>query len=193
MNRRAAWTLAVTWVFVAIGCVPYRNMHDPCWLERNSYTARQEVVEAFAPQVQNGHILDQTIWNYDFDKGTDQLNPMGMAKLDYIVRRRPFPDANVYLATAHDVVYDPNNPDSFGLARRELDGKRTVAIRNYLHAQMVGRPMKFEIMIHDPFEVGQPAEAAAASMRLWTTAVSGSLGFGGGGGAAPGVSTSTQS
>ena len=192
MNRRTAWMLAMATFTVAVGCVPYRNMVDPCWPERYSFTAKREVIEAFAPQVQNGHILDQTMWNYDFDKGSDVLNPMGQAKLEYMVRRRPFPDPNVYLATAHDLVYDPNNPESYGQSRRTLDTKRVIAIRNYLQAQMVGRPMNFEIMIHDPFEVGQPSEAAAQSMHAWTTAAQATLGATGGS-AAPGVSTATQS
>jgi hypothetical protein len=193
MNRRAAWMLVMAAFSAAVGCVPYRNMVDPCWPDRYAFTAQREVIESFAPQVQNGHILDQTIWNYDFDKGTDLLNPMGMAKLEYMVRRRPFPDPTVYLATAHDVNYDPNNPESYGLGRRTLDGKRALAVRNYLQAQMVGRPMKFEILIHDPFEVGQSAEAAANSMRQWTAAAQGTIATGGGINAGPGVSTTTQS
>jgi hypothetical protein len=186
--------LAMATFASAVGCVPYRNMVDPCWPERYNFTARREVVECFAPQVQNGHILDQTVWNYDFERGTDQLNPMGWAKLDYLVRTRPFPDPNVYLATARDIVFDPNNPAAYGDARRALDTKRVLAVRNYLQAQMVGRPMTFEVMIHDPFEVGQPAEAAALSMRSWTTNAQGALGGAAtGGGTAPGVATTTQS
>src|SRR6266446_6374697 len=100
MNRRTAWMLAAGLAGAAAGCVPYRNMVDPCWPQRYNYTARREVVEAFAPQVQNGHVLDQTIWNYHFDEGSDQLNGMGLAKLDYMVRRRPAPDPSIYLATA---------------------------------------------------------------------------------------------
>src|SRR5262245_5759462 len=66
---------------VAGGCFPYRNLVDPCHHDRYSYVARREVMDAFAPQVQNGHVLDQTVFNYHFDKGTDKLNPMGIQKL----------------------------------------------------------------------------------------------------------------
>src|SRR4051794_40688310 len=40
----------------AVGCDTYQKCVDPCWPERYNQTARREVVSAFAPQVQNGHI-----------------------------------------------------------------------------------------------------------------------------------------
>jgi hypothetical protein len=176
MNRHMAWMLVAGLAAVAAtGCETYHNLVDPCWPARYNYTARREVVEAFAPQVQNGHILDQTIWNYDFEKGTDQLNPMGFAKLDNLVQRRPQPDPNIYLATARDVRFDPANPEAYGEGRKELDSKRVAAVQKYLQAQMVGRPMQFEVMLHDPFEVGLPGEAAALAIRQNNLGASGTL------------------
>ena len=69
-------------LFTLAGCAAYRDIVDPCWPERYNYMARQEVKEGFAPQVQNGHVLDQTVWNYHFEaKKTgepgDQLNAAG--------------------------------------------------------------------------------------------------------------------
>src|SRR5258707_15513453 len=109
MNKYMARMFAAVGLVASLltGCANYRDWVEPCWPERYNTTARREVVEAFAPQVQNGHILDQTIWNYMFDAGTDELNGYGKYKLDYVVRRRPAPDANVFLQTAHDVVYNP--------------------------------------------------------------------------------------
>src|SRR5437588_11828440 len=89
------------------GCEPYRNLVDPCHQERYSYTARREVMDAFAPQVQNGHILDQTVFNYCFEKGSDKLNPMGLDKLHQLTQRRPQPDPTIFLATANDFEYRP--------------------------------------------------------------------------------------
>src|SRR5258708_39055153 len=75
------------------GCLPrYHDVVDPCYPDRYNYAARQEVVAGFAPQVQNGHILDQTVWNFYFDAGSDKLNPGGMDKLEQLARRRPAPD-----------------------------------------------------------------------------------------------------
>jgi len=180
MKRLTAWMLTAGLAGLAVSCIPYNNMVDRCWPERYAYTGRREVVESFAPQVQNGHILDQTVWNYDFEKGTDQLNGMGLSKLDYMVRRRPAPDACIYLATARDVIYDPANADAYGNGRRELDSKRVAAVQKYLAQQMVGRPMQFEVLIHDPFEVGMPAEESATAIRQQQSSAKGTLPISGG-------------
>ena len=82
------------------GCYHYDKCVDPCWPERYNNTARREVVSAFAPQVQNGHILDQTVYNYQFEQGTDRLTMSGMDQLDVLLRRRPVPDPRIFLATA---------------------------------------------------------------------------------------------
>src|SRR5262245_20877685 len=201
MNRNLARMLAIaglTGVAVGSGCAPYRNMVDPCWPERYNYVAQREVVDAFAPQVQNGHVLDQTIWNYMFATGKDELNAQGRYKLDYMIRRRPQPDSNIFLQTAHDVAYNAQDPDRFAEARRDLDQRRAAAVRQYLNAQTVGRPMAFEIAVHDPFEVGSGAAYAGASMKLVNAASqsgplgalmgatgTGMPGMGGGGGFGP--------
>jgi len=63
---------------LAGGCDCYRNLVDPCYPERYEFAARQEVIGAMAPQVYNGHVLDQTVWNYQFEPGTDRLTAGGM-------------------------------------------------------------------------------------------------------------------
>src|SRR6478672_10199735 len=78
------------------GCYHYQKCVDPCWPERYDYKARQEVISAFAPQVQNGHILDQTLYNYQIDAGTDHLTDSGRDQLDTLARRRPSPDARIF-------------------------------------------------------------------------------------------------
>ena len=198
MNRHAARMLmaaGVTGAAAASGCMSYRDLVDPCWPERYNHTARREVVDAFAPQVQNGQVLDQTVWNYMFVAGTDELNGYGKYKLDYLIRRRPAPDPNIFVQTAHDVVYSPQQPERVGEIRRQLDLKRVATIRQYLTAQMVGRPMAFDIAIHDPFEVGGNAAYASGSSKLASTAAtSGVLGSlsGPGGQQAGGYGTSPQ-
>src|SRR6516225_8236195 len=82
------------------GCFGYYDLVDPCYPERYNSMARHEVNQAFAPQMQNGHILDQTIWNFKFEEGTDKLTPGGMDHLAYLARRRPCPDPTIYLQTA---------------------------------------------------------------------------------------------
>ena len=102
---------------------------DPCWPERYNATARQEVLAPFAIQVNNAAILDATIWNHYFEPETDTLLPSGLQKLNYLVHRRPAPDARVYLQTTHDVKYDPTKPEEYVTKRQELDAKRAQAVQ----------------------------------------------------------------
>src|SRR5438309_2350326 len=88
------------------GCETYRSIVDPCYPQRYEYAARQEVLAAIAPQINNGHVLDQTVWNYHFEAGTDKLTPGGLEHLAYLARRRPTPDPVVYVQTAQDIAYD---------------------------------------------------------------------------------------
>jgi len=142
---------------LAGGCDCYRNLVDPCYPERYEFAARQEVIGAMAPQVYNGHVLDQTVWNYQFEPGTDRLTAGGMDHLAYLGRRRPVPDANIYVQTSQDVVYDPAAPDKFSEARVVLDNKRVQAVQNFLAAVTAGRHLTFEVSVHDPSEVGLAA------------------------------------
>ena len=48
--------------------------------------SRHELIGAIAPQVNNGVVLDQTVWNFNFDAGTDRLNAAGLEKLSYMAR-----------------------------------------------------------------------------------------------------------
>jgi len=155
------------------GCESCRNWIDPCGQERYNSTARREVMDAFAPQVQNGHVLDQTVFNYHFDKGTDKLNAMGIQKLHELTQRRPYPDTTIFLATSNDFDYSPDHPETMVEGRRDMDQKRVAAIQRYLAAQLAGRPMTFEVLVHDPYEVGANGSYAAGAVRLYTAPSSG--------------------
>ena len=113
-----------------------------------------------APQVQNGHVLDQTIWNYYFEPGTDKLTTGGLEHLAYLARRRPCPDTVLYLQTAQDVVYDQQGSgEDGGSAARRWTASASPAVQAYLTAQTAGRPMPFQVVIHDPAE---PSLASSA-------------------------------
>lgn len=127
-----------------------RPLIDRCWPERYTSLAVREVNHAFAPQVMNGHVLDQTVWNSHFEPGTATLTPGGLAQLQTIARRRPCPDPNVYLATSFDLAYDPNCPDRYCGARQELDTARAAAVQKYLVALNCGRGQEFKVLVHDP-------------------------------------------
>jgi hypothetical protein len=174
MAKSLAGLTLASGLVATCGCRQEGKCVDPCYPERYTYVARQEVVSAFAPQVQNGHILDQTIWNYHFEPGKDDLNIGGRDHLDGLMRRRPHPDARIYLATARDIGFDPLNPDKFVEFRRELDDKRAAAIQKYMTAQTAGRPMQFEVVVHDPSDTAQHASPVNRSVLLNHNTTSGS-------------------
>jgi hypothetical protein len=170
----------------------YYHCVDPCYPWRYGYMAHQEVNAAFVPQVNNGHVLDQTIWNYHFEPGTDHLTPGGMYQLAILGRRRPHPDCRIYLQTAQDIAYNPVAPDAFVKARVELDARRVQAVLRYLQAQTAARPMPWDVTVHDPSEVGISAVPGGAVITQRDGSFRGSLltpgasGAGAAGGAAAG-------
>lgn len=182
---RVAALLACAIAAAAGGGCYYRDIVDPCWPERYNYVARQEVNGAFAPQVQNGHVLDQTVWNYHFEPGTDKLTAGGLDHVAYLARRRPCPDPVVYIQTAQDVLYDAVNPEKLLEVRRELDARRVVAVQKFLMAQTADRPtpVAFQVFVHDPTEVGVSAVYANAAVRQMIGRARGGLATGGGSGA----------
>jgi hypothetical protein len=167
-----------------VGCYCYHDLVDPCYPQRYEYAARQDTKACFAPQVLNGHILDQTVWNYHFELGTANLTQGGMDHLTYLARRRPCPDPIVYLQVAHDIAYDPAAPDKYVEARNTLDTKRMQVIQDYLTAQTAGRPVAFNVVRHDPGEVDISAQAIRVSATAMELSSQGVLVRPGGGGAA---------
>jgi len=181
---------AVSLSGVALGMVNgcyYRDIVDPCYPQRYEYAARMEVNQALAPQVRNGHILEQTVWNVEFEPGTPRLTPGGMDHLAYLARRRPAPDTAIYLQIAQppDIAYDPKAPDKYAEARAKLDNDRIQAIQNYLAAETSGRNLTFTVVLHDPAEVGISAVTIQRSVNAMQAASQGILtrqSLGGGGG-----------
>ena len=142
------------------GCACDRGLcdcYDNCWPNRYGYQAAMSTQASFNAQVFNGHILDQTIWSYMFKAGSADLLPDGLEHLKYLARRRPCPDANVYLQTAQDLVYDPAAPERTAEARQALDDNRKAAVQRFLVQQTAGHPVAFTIVVHDPAEVGLSA------------------------------------
>jgi hypothetical protein len=139
---------------VAVGCSSYHDVCDPCYPDRYNAVARQEVTAALAPQVRNGHVLDQTIYSTEFDPGTDQLTPAGMEHLAYLARRRPAPDPVIFVQTAQDVPYDGAAPEKFVDGRRQLDLARAASVKKYLMALTADQGLTFTVMVHNPPDVG---------------------------------------
>jgi hypothetical protein len=142
------------------GCSCYRGIVDPCWPQRYEYQARESVHDATNAQANNGHVLDQTIWNYHFEHDpktgapSDRLNPAGIEKLNLISRRRPAPDTHIFLATAQDIPgLAALVPEKALAERKDLNDRRFAAIQRYLAIQS-STAVVYNIEIHDPAEVG---------------------------------------
>jgi hypothetical protein len=152
------------------GCTCYREIVDPCWPERYDSMARASVNEATNAQAYNGHVLDQTVWNYHFEHDprtgapTDKLNPAGIDHLIYLSRRRPVPDCRIYLATAQDLTGLADlPPEQVIQMRADLNSRRIVAVQKFLAAQTNGHAM-VTVEVHDPAEVGIAALQITGSL-----------------------------
>lgn len=174
MNRfipRTALGLCLSLLAVA-GCACYRDIVDPCWPQRYNYMARASVNEANNAQAFNGHVLDQTVWNYHFEHDpktgapTDQLNPAGIEHLRYISRRRPAPDCRIYLATAQDLPgLAVLPPEQVIRARGDLNSRRIASIQRFMTAQTNGQAT-YAVEVHDPAEVGLAALQINGSLPI---------------------------
>jgi hypothetical protein len=148
------------------GSASCKDLYDHCYPQRYWDASRKNVDSAFTPQVQNGHVLDQTVWNHHFEPGTDHLTPGGLEHLAYLSRRRPCPDTTVFLQTAYDLTYDPACPENMAGARQELDTRRIQAIQKYLVANTAG--LEFHVLIHDPADPSLPAiPVNTALLQSW--------------------------
>ena len=158
------------------GGAVYRQFVDPCWPERYNATARNEVLAPFAVQVNNGNVLNQTLWNWYFEPGTDKLTGAGRAKLDSIAQTRPAPDTRLYIQAARDVAVTPENIDKVGATRDDLTSKRAAAIQRYMATQpAIGTLVAYEIHVHDAVPPGIAAEFAATAYRGQTQGYTGRL------------------
>src|SRR5579862_3305478 len=94
ITQFAAGSLLSAGVFVVAGCSHYRDVVDPCWPDRYDKIARDSVHEMTNAQADKGHLLDQTVWNWHFEKDkadgpTANLSGAGIAALQIISRRTP--------------------------------------------------------------------------------------------------------
>jgi hypothetical protein len=177
-------------LLAGVGCYEYKDVVDPCYPQRYNYMSEREVYGAIAPQVANGHMLDQTVWNYHFDAGTDRLNAMGLDHLAMLARRKPQADPLLFLQTAQsDVSYDPAAPERMAEQRQELNNKRIAAVRQFMTAQTAGKGYDFQVVVIDPSEIGLPAIPVNTMNQQYNSRFKGGLTGGGasasgGGGAA---------
>jgi hypothetical protein len=188
LGKKTIWALGMTMVLGASqGCYRYRELVDPCYPQRYSAVSRETINSAMAPQIHNGDVLDLTVWNEHFARGTDLLTRGGLEKLAHLARKRPHPDPVIYLQTAQDIVYDPANPEKMQLDREELNQKRRVAIERFMAAQASGRGVPFQVVVHDPPEMGLPATPVSNAVQQMYNRFQGGLNTGAAGGITGGI------
>ena len=92
------------------------------------------------------------------------------------------PDPVIYLQTAQDIVYDPASPEKMQLDREDLNHKRRVAIERFMAAQYAGRGVPFQVVVHDPPDVGLPATPVSNAVQQMYRRFQGGLNTGAAGG-----------
>ncbi|MBI3821100.1 MAG: hypothetical protein HY289_00295 [Planctomycetes bacterium] len=143
-------------LFAVLGCQHYREVVDPCWPARYNGMARQSIRDMNGAQEDQGHKLDQTLWNHHFEAGTDILNAAGKDQLRYISRRQPHPDFQIWLQFPHDVAKD----------RDGLIAKRKESIRVFLTTQtMSNNGIAYQIGVHDHAVPTYPSEWTNAAYK----------------------------
>ena len=136
------------------GCFGYRDVVDPYYPKRYNVDARNSVRASLAPQVSNGNVLDQTVWDFHFETGKPELNAMGKDHLKRLARRRPAAQEVIFLQVAQNPDENANN--------KELNKARSENIKTYMTkiSQDKVHP-EFQVVLHDPAEVsGSGIEAA---------------------------------
>lgn len=142
----------------------YDDVRDPCWPERYNFEARKPVIAVYGAHVNNGHILNQTLVNGDFELGSEKLTQGGLQRLDTLARTRPV-DGHLFLAKSRDVNYDAAKSADYTRLTGELDGKRINSIMTYLNASTSGRNLNFDVTVIDPADQFVPAAGPAAAYR----------------------------
>src|SRR5581483_991592 len=156
---------------ILAGCTCYRQCVDPCWPERYNAIARASVRDATNAQANNGHLLDQTVWDYFFEvdrdgRPTEVLNDAGREHLHYLARRRPCPDLHLFLQTAQTVPYTQATADKAVTARADLDQRRIAAVQVYMNTLLAhhGVTAPVEVAVIDPAPVGVNALAIGGAL-----------------------------
>ena len=146
-----------------IGCYHYRELVDPCWPERYNAIARQSVRDMHNIQADKGHLLDQTIWNWQFEPekngaAGDKLNGAGMEVLRRISRTLPAPDMHLFVQNAQDIPYvDGVPPDKIINQREHLNRRRIDSILRFLATQpSAGGSASYQVAVHDFAPPGLP-------------------------------------
>src|SRR5262245_8450230 len=106
----------------------FYKLHNCYWPQPYIEATRMAVREPFVIQAQNGLMLEQTIWNYHFEYGTDRLHPSCVAFLDRMSRRPAEPVLQLFLQTARDIRFFAERPKDYKKDQADLNTRRIKAV-----------------------------------------------------------------
>ena len=136
------------------GCFGYRDVVDPYYPKRYNVDARNSVRTALAPQVSNGNVLDQTVWDFHFETGKPEINAMGKDHLKRLARRRPAAQEVIFLQVSQNLDENANNKELNKVRSENIKAYMTKISQDKVHPE-------FQVVLHDPAEVsGSGIEAA---------------------------------
>jgi hypothetical protein len=190
--HKAGWAMALLSLVSVTGCYgTFHEIVDPCYPERYNCKAREEVNDLRNAQVQNGLILEQTLFVHHFNPASETLNAGGVALLQRLANRRPAPENVFFIQTAqNNYDLDYKKPEEYASKRNELNDKRKVEVEKFLKME---RPdVNFTVVVSNPARVGlSGAEGRAAVNNVRNTArgyfmIPGFQDTGGGGGGGQG-------
>jgi len=119
------------------GCYgTFHEVVDPCYPERYTCKAREEVNSFRELQIANGTAIEQTLYVHYFKPGSAELNDSGVAFLTRAANRRPMPDSTLFIQTAQNSYdLDYRNPETYTSTRRDIDAKRKTEVERFLRAE----------------------------------------------------------
>jgi hypothetical protein len=136
--------------------------------------SRSAVFGPLLHQAYNGQVLEQTLWNYHYGEGKDDLLTNGHYLLDRLARRSGYGEIlELHLQTARDLAYSREHRDRYQKFRGDLNFKRVEAIVDYMRANHP--EVTFTVRITDPTPLGMNGMEAARPLREITTTSRGVL------------------
>jgi hypothetical protein len=178
--------LALAGALLAVsGCYgTFHDVVDPCYPERYNCKAREEVRDIWDMQSRDGLALEQTLYVYHFEPGSEVLHPGGIALLTRLANRRPAPETVVFVQTAQNTIdLDYKKPEEYANKRKELDEKRKTSVESFLRQE---RPdVQFTVVVANPSKSGISGQEAATAIRGLRSSATGYIqipGVSGGGG-----------
>lgn len=155
------------------GCYgTYNELVDPCYPERWNCQARSAVQSRVAMQAKNGLDMEQTLFTYHFEPGSDKITPSGQNILARIATRRPSSFKEVFIQNSFDAMpstdFDANRAEEFQQKMRDLNERRKRNVIAYLNMRKPqdGDTTPWQVAVSFPSRVGMYSREAFTAVDL---------------------------